>query len=1193
MADIKWTPAQRDAINIQNKSIAVSAAAGSGKTAVLTQRIIEKICAPDCSGDISRLLVVTFTKAAAAELVSRISGALATQLSDHPENAHIRSQSLLVSSAKISTIHSFCLDLIRTNFQKLNIPPDFSAGSDTEIRLMMNAIAEELISDYFEGELREDEEPIEDFGLFADMFGDVSHTEKLAATLISLYDSLSSTVDFLDRIDRFQKNAQEAAKKGFDGSPWEKTIRQYLIRFLSHYEKIYNDAVGYAVRDEKFAKPLAVIAAERDMIERARSSAEAGMPYQKIGDCLASFEFATLRGVSGDGRLAAFAEFRKEFKAKCKKLISEYFSYSEDALAYSLSETAKAMSMLGAFLRTFEKRFQEEKRRRKLITFADMERLALALLYDKQNDAPTELALSLRDCYDEIYIDEYQDTNELQDKIFTLISKEDNRFNVGDIKQSIYAFRGADPSIFSDLLDSRPKYTENCADKAVKIFLSENFRSSAEILHFCNGIFDTLMNAEETRYGEDERLHAGGDKHAPLPEMYLIPKRKDDDEDEDALDEADFVAEKIAELVKNEKKLDGTPIRYSDIAILLRSTSNAAAVYEQALAKRRIPCKNNANREFFESPEVLLVLSLLSAIDNPTRDIYLASALKSPLYGVTLDELLFIRRYRKEGSLFDALRVFTLETDFAKGKKFLMDYEKYVMLASETPCDALIWQIYTEMGVFSLLSADDTRTAYQIEQSNANLIALYNYARGFERGGFKGLSAFISFVNEVLANKTQLDVSGFSAPGDVVKIMTIHKSKGLEFPVCFISNLNKQFNLRDMREKTVYHGDLGISVKLSAKEGMVRLDTPLRKASLLDLKHQMVDEELRLLYVALTRPRERLFLTASVKAGDIEKGEYALWQEYGVYAMNNRFFSSYALQDAKNPLELLLTVMASKQDTFLMEISPTLADEDAEETAEAAETEETNTEEDMPYYEAKTRVRERLDYVYPFKKLSEIPSKLSVSKLYPNILDDEDGHALETNVPKAVKMPNFLMREPDDEMTAAEKGTAMHTFMQFCDFERILQDGVDKEIERLAENRFIFEADRTKMDAEKLSAFFESRLAKKIMRSDRVFREKRFMIKLPAVLFTEDAKDILADEKILVQGVIDCAFFDEKGELILVDYKTDFFREGTPRGYIAKTLRERHARQLGYYKLACERLFGVLPAHTYIYSFALGDTVEI
>ena len=1199
MGEVVWTPAQKDAIDSRGYSIAVSAAAGSGKTAVLTRRIIERVCAED--GDISRVLVVTFTKAAAAELVSRIADALSAKLAENPENAHIRKQSLLVSSAHISTIHSFCLDLIRTNFQKLNIPPDFSAGDETEVRLLMNEIAEELISDYFEGELSPGEESIADFEKFADLFGDVTHFEQLSKTLISLYLSVSSTVDSLDRIEYFRALAETAARDGFDGTPWELCIREYLIQFLSHYLRIYEDAVQRAASDKKFAKPLSVIAFERDEIKKILGSVEKGIPYCEIAPLLCNLQgsFARLTGVSGDSHLSRFSKFRTDFKDDLKKIIKEYCSYSEEALRSCFAETEDAMKKLGAFMRTFEKRFSEEKKRRKMITFGDMEQFALQLLYDRKKDAPTELALALRDAYDEIYIDEYQDTNELQDTIFRLISKEDNRFNVGDIKQSIYAFRGAKPDIFSSLLDSRPKYREGMEEKAAKIFLSENFRSSTEILEFCNGIFEKLMNVKDIRYGEDERLHPGRGLHTSVPELYLIPKpssRTDDEDEGDVIGEADFVAQKIKELLESGKKCDGTPIKCSDIVILLRSTASHSKAYEDALNARGIPCKNSGDKEFFESPEVLLIVSMLGAIDNPARDIYLAATLKSPLYGVTLDELLFIRRHMREGSLFDALRAFTEQNGFAKGKKFLDDYEKYSLIATETPCDALIWQIYNDTGIFSAIASNENMSMYEIEQSNANLMTLYNYARGFERGGFKGLSQFISFINDVLARRAQMDISGFASPGDVVNIMTIHKSKGLEFPICFLSGLGKKMNFMESREKTVYHEDFGIAMKLTAEHGLVRLDTPIRKATLLDKKRAMIEEELRVLYVALTRPKERLYLTASVSAGDLEKGVYDLWRENGTYAWKSKYFSEFALRESSIYLDLLLTALADRQDSFLMDTVYACADSSSSEENEIPVHPETETseQEDMTYYEAKRLVSERLDYVYPYRRLSEIPSKLSVSALYPTILDEaEVGQPLSEDLPTDMAMPNFLLREDDENATAAQKGTAMHTFMQFCDFDRVMKNGVEKEIEYLAERRFIFESDREKMDVAKLNAFFGSALAAEIMSSPEIFREKRFMIKLPASLFTEEKSDILSDEKILVQGVIDCAFVNEKGELILVDYKTDFFSRGTSRSFIEKILRERHGRQLGYYKLACERLFGRLPAHTYIYSFALNDTVEV
>jgi ATP-dependent helicase/nuclease subunit A len=321
-------------------------------------------------------------------------------------------------------------------------------------------------------------------------------------------------------------------------------------------------------------------------------------------------------------------------------------------------------------------------------------------------------------------------------------------------------------------------------------------------------------------------------------------------------------------------------------------------------------------------------------------------------------------------------------------------------------------------------------------------------------------------------------------------------------------------------------------------------------------------------------------------------GDYDLESNTGKYALKSSYFSPFSLYCASSYLDLLMTAAAQQPSLFSLSIvSGAEENEKAEDAAEDIVTEKEDLS-DMPYYAAKKLVSEKLDYVYPYRKLSEIPSKLAVSKLYPNVLDEPED-VFGDEMPTAVSMPNFLMKEPDESFTAAQKGTAMHTFMQFCDFENVLRNGVQAEIMRLAEKRFIFESDVEKMDIEKLSAFFESRLAKSMMNAKRIFREKRFMIKLPSSLFSEEESEILKNEKLLVQGVIDCAFFDEKGELILVDYKTDFFREGTPHGYIIKTLRERHKRQLSYYQMACEQLFGVYPKHTYIYAFALNGIVEI
>ncbi len=1199
MADVRWTPAQADAIRSRGRSIAVSAAAGSGKTAVLTRRIIERILEGKDDFDISRVLVVTFTKAAASELCSRITDALNTELAAHPENKHIKKQSMLVSSAHISTIHSFCLDLIRTNFQKLDIPADFSAGGGAEVDLLMKEIADELITDYFEGELLDGEEPIEDFSHFADTFGDMTRGEKLSEVIVGVYHSLSSTLDFLALPRRFVALARDAARDGFTGSIWEKVICGYLKDLLRHYLRIYEDALSHIREHEELQKYEPVFAAELEEIRFLLCDAESGCEYQRLSDALSRHEVTRLpvvRGVGGDRAMNFYKDARTEFHKELRRVREEHYAARESEMQGALLETAKMLESLSVFLESFEKRFRAEKFRRRMITFADMERLALSLLWERENDRPSELALAMRESFDEIYIDEYQDTNEIQDKIFFLVSKENNRFHVGDIKQSIYSFRGAEPSIFENLLLHRPKYEGEDEKREVKIYLSENFRSSAEILGFCNRIFDVLMNAEERRYGEDERLNCGSGKHAPVPEIYLLPKKSEDDEDEDALGEAEFVAEKIAALLANGKKADGSDVKPSDIVILLRSTSTSSAIYEEALTRRGIPCRNGAALSFFESAEVLLMLSLLTAIDNPRRDVPLAAALKSPIYGVTLDELLFIRKHKTDGALIDALRAFTEETGFAKGKRFLSDLERYAEDATEMPSDALIWQILGESGIFSALGTDGERPLYEIEEARSNLIMLYDYARSFEKGGFKGLSGFISFINEVIANDTKMDISQFSAPGEVVNIMTIHKSKGLEFPICFVSETAKRFHLPEARERVVFDGKLGIAMKLVEEDGVFRHDNPLRGAAILARKKSAVEEELRVLYVALTRAKERLFVTGSVPKKAMEDGVYDIFDPFSEYAMKKRFFSAYTLRKAPSYLELLLIALAGEEGFALSvgaEDQTILLSQAPQEILEPAPTAE-----DMTPFAARKAIRERLDFEYPYQHLADIPSKLSVSKLHPTVLDESDEgthEQLATAERRPLVMPKFLMEEPDEYVTAAERGTATHTFMQFCDFERVMAKGIDAEVARLVEKRFLFPADAEKVDRKRLSVFFHGELAREILSSSRVYREKRFMIRYPASRFTAepDKKRLLREETLLVQGVIDCAFYNAMGELILVDYKTDSFARHLPRETVEQTLRERHTRQLMYYAYACRVIYGVYPKHIYIYSFALGGIVEI
>lgn len=1186
MANIDWTPSQRSAIDAKGCSLAVSAAAGSGKTAVLTQRIIEKL---KNGGDISRLLVVTYTNDAASDLREKIRAALSASLIEDPDSPALSRQLIKLSGARISTISSFCLSVVKANFQLSGLPSDFSVLSDTQDILLRKNVADELISDFFFGRVSKEEANIADFSAFADTFGKPGNDEALADAVSRIYEKLSSTARFIetlkDRIDDLSAEGVDFAKTKFGA--W---VLSYVDKMCAHYIPIFDAAAAYATAHDEVAGYASAFEDDSDFLEDVRRAIASGKGYEEIRAVFTAHKFAKLgaaaRGYVQTAEVAFFREARDEFKKEYKKICSDVFIFGADSVEDGRKMLLAAISDLYEFMKLYKRRLDAQKRMRHAISFSDIEHKALALMVG-EDGLPTSIALAMQNDFDEIYIDEYQDTNEVEDRIFCALAKENNRFVVGDIKQCIYAFRSADPSIFERLIETSEKYCEECESPKQKVFLSQNFRSTDEILDFSNAVFELQMQRGGIMaYGADERLYGTG-KHADRVHVAVCLKEKG----EDTEPEAEYVSSKISELLASGKKRDGSSIQPSDIVIILRSVKHRADVFKKHLEKRGVPCEDLATEAFFESPEVLLVVSLLNVIDNPTRDIYLAATLKSPLYGVTLEELVYIRRYSKEGTLFDALRKFTDEKGFAKGEKFLADYERYREYARTKPCDELIWQIYLEKEILSLVIVSDDNA--QREAARANLLQLYNYARSFVGSAFRGVYDFLSFISDVIANGTKIDIPGSTASANAVRIITSHQSKGLEYPVCFVSACGAELNKKDAFEDTVIDKELGIVPKIALNYGLKRVNIPQRAAASFKIAHSACEEELRVLYVALTRAKEKLFVTGEVSGKILENKErYCLLSSYGTpyFALKERFFSPYEALTSGNYLEMILPAVVGRNDICTSEIYTHTDD-----TVSAPScNEDAESDTDISYYAAKKLIEERFSFAYPNSALSEVPSKLSVSRLYPDILDEQDASAeLEKTDDEAVPVPAFMLSE--DEAVGAKRGNATHLFMQFFDFDSVEKLGIEGEIARLLENKFIFPGDAALINRWALSRFFESELSLKMRKSTRIYREKRFIINYPAENFTLDAenKKALSGEKLLVQGIIDCAFFDEKGELILVDYKTDFFPREMPREEVECILKERHERQIGYYKYACREMFGTECAHAYIYSFSLNKTIEI
>ncbi|MBQ9746890.1 MAG: UvrD-helicase domain-containing protein [Clostridia bacterium] len=1190
MAKINWTPSQKAAIDARGSALAVSAAAGSGKTAVLTQRIIEKLWAGE---DISRMLVVTFTNDAAADLREKIRSALSKALLESPDSRHMSRQLIKLSGAKISTISSFCLSLVKANYSAAHLPCDFGVLSETQDVLLRKNIADELISDFFYGRVPKQEADIPDFAAFADTFGKPGNDEVLAESVSKIYNKLSSTALFEETLAVYVRELREE-NGDFAKTKFGKSALAYVAKVCAHYRKIFDSMVRYAEEHDEVAGYAAAFADDSAFLYDIETKIERGGKWGEIRRMFLAHSFAKLgraaKGYVPTPEVAYFRAARDDFKEEYKSLAAKIFIFGDEACAEGAEMLIRALTDLYEFMKIYKRRLDAEKRRRHAISFADIEHKALSLVRE-EDGKPTPLALAMREDFDEIYIDEYQDTNEVQDKIFTALSKGDNRFVVGDIKQCIYAFRSADPSIFEELIDRSEKYSAESKAREQKIFLSQNFRSTDEILNFSNAVFEQQMQRGGVMaYGEDERLYGTG-KHGDKVHIAICLC----DKGEKTEPEAEYVAKKIKELIATGRKNDGSPITPADIVIILRSMKSRAHIFKAALEKQGVPCEDLASERFFESPEVLLAVSLLNVIDNPERDIYLAAALKSPLYGVTLSELVFIRKYAG-GSLFDALRTFTQEKDFAKGKRFLADYECYREAARVKPCDELIWQIYLEKEMLSLVSVHENDGAGAREAARANLLQLYNYARSFSGSAFRGLYDFLSFISDVIENGTKIDIPGSTGEAACVRIITSHQSKGLEYPVCFVSACGAELNRRDAAEDIIMDKNLGIIPKIAASYGMERVNTPQRAAGALALSRNACSEEMRVLYVALTRAKEKLFITGEVH-GDVEKNreKYDILPAHGAsfFEYEGEFFSPYSATASKSFLEMILPAVAGRHELCTAEIY--CADGEAP-PAEEAEKEAEREEESITYYAAKKLIEKRFAFEYPHTSLCSVPSKLSVSRLYPDVLDEEDSSAeLATGGEESAEVPKpkFMLAE-SEKADGARKGNATHLFMQFFDFDSVEKLGIEGEIERLAREKFIFESDAALINRYALRRFFSGPLARAMRKSGRIYREKRFIINYPAENFSEneEMRQSLRGEKLLVQGIIDCAFFDEKGELILIDYKTDSFF-GVPEEEAEATLRARHSRQIGYYKYACREMFGVPCAHAYIYSFALNKTIEI
>lgn len=1200
---IDWKKQQENAIEASAPRILVSASAGTGKTTVLTERLIRKLkeSDPDKRLDIGKMIVVTFTKAAADELRNRIYTELSEALSNDPGNRALSRQLVSLSHAKISTIHSFCLDLIRKHFEDLGLDPNVRVIDEDEKALFTNEIMKNILEDYYDNspELKADEK-IDDFPSFIDRFVDVKD-DNFSEELLNLYDKLRGLPNGLSLILKTAEQYEKAADCDFLETPWGLYLKDKLNTALVTAKKVCADSI---CRLNAFNDPAATEKDVKTLIGDFESDAEViDALLSAIGSYPALFDKIAVNpphnGDKKTGKLfcdacriedscegiVEFKRARDKYRNPIKKIREIWFLFSEDELKALASDFASLSRNLYKMLLRIDRVITQEKKKRGILDFGDIETYAFALL--EKEGKPTPTAEEISKNYSEICIDEYQDVNEIQDRIFTAISGSTERFMVGDIKQSIYAFRGASPSLFSG-------YRQN--DDVKKVYLQDNFRCSPAIIRFvnsvCSSMFDTA--AARFRYEKDDDLVVGSDEtpEGVKPEILLLTGTED--RINSITNESEYIAGTIERMIREEGR------KPSDFVILLRSCKHAF-FYETSLNNRGIPVYSQLSHEFFENPEILMMLCILNVIDNPTNDVYLSGILRSPLFGFTLNDLLNVRAESGGGNLYDALISYcSSHPDFTKGSRFLEKLEEYKTIASSMPVDRLIWKLYTDNDILSLIFADKKASADDITARRANLMLLYENARKFESDSFRGLYPFIRYLAQMLESKAGEKLESAQPFGEgmnTVKIMSIHKSKGLEFPVVFLARANSGFSNEDTRHLIAFNRNIGVSFKPTDSTDSVRLTTPFLLGVNAAADSECVAEEMRVLYVALTRAKERLFVSAIYKT---EKERDQILSLYSGNAYVTREEKNIAYTDAPSYIKWIL--LSLKGDPECADIRIINENDIAGPIGLFGEDND-ETETDIPLTEDENKLKERFreifSFRYPYAESTKIPAKLSVSDLCPDILDETENDGTRKLVPfgkngVTVKRPLFLQNESErPEANAAERGTATHVFMQFCSFEEIERSGVDAELKRLTEKRFMPVSMAALVDTNAVTAFLSSNLYQEMKSACEIHRETRFNVRLPAGDFTADPdkRKSLENDTVLVQGVIDCYFINGNGDVILVDYKTD--KVPKDRKKAEALLRERHTEQLTYYKRALEKILRKKVTKTLVYSFGLGDTVEI
>ncbi len=1197
MGEVKWTNEQKQAIEEKGSNILVAAAAGSGKTAVLVERIINRILNDKI--DIDKLLVVTFTNAAASEMRERILDAIYKKIEEDPSNIELQRQITLLNKASICTIHSFCLDVIRNNFYEINISPNFRIGDTAEIELLK----QETLDDLFEKKYFEEDE---DFLKLVDTYTGYRGDEPLKELIMEIYKFIQSSPFprkwLEEKVEEF--NIKDLSLD-FAKTKWGKII-------LEEYEKNIEETIlglKNVKQDldlnpelEKFSQ---VIRLDLENLELLKANLDS---WDKVYELSQRFSFT--KWPVDRKRQSSIKDEAKEKRDKINKkfkgIKDKIFIYTSKEAIQDLQEVYEILNLLKKVVLEFEETYGKVKLERNVIDFNDIEHLALKILL-KEDDGkyvPTEVAKKYKDKFEEIAIDEYQDSNMVQEYILTSISKGNNIFMVGDVKQSIYKFRQAMPELFLGKYEKYKLKKDKTENDDLKIQLFKNFRSRENILSTSNLVFQEIMSKKlgDVEYNEDEYLNLGANypdienvDFAGKTEIDVINLNKNQIEEEaedtennerieDSILEAKYVAKKIQELINSnyyvfDKKQGYRKITYKDIVVLLRSTATLAPIYEKEIADLGMPVFSDTSSEYLNSVEIQTIISVLKIIDNPMQDIPLVTVMRSMIGGFTDNDLIEIRLADKNCNFYESIlkaQVQVSEELRIKINNFLEKIENWREANEYLNLDELIWKIYLDTGYYNYVGLMQNGKLRQ-----ANLKMLFERAKQYESASFKGLFNFINFIDKLKLSSGDLGSAKIIGENeDVIRIMSIHKSKGLEFPVVFLSSTSKKFNMQDLNKKVLLHQDIGLGPTYTNYEKKIEYPTLAKEAIKIVTKREVLAEEMRVLYVALTRAKEKLVITGIEKdvndSIDSKQKELEIYKDNIENKMNPNLVGKY-----KSYIDWIELVYLKNKDKDIMKFNIINKKDILKENTEEKEENKDIIKEIQNRAISKeniNKIKQELEWKYKFEESVELPSELSVSKI-----KELKNNVQLQNQEVSFAKPNFLIEKT--ELTGAQKGTIMHLCLQKLNHkEEYDLEKLKRMVKSLVEKEIILQKEADSVNYNKILEFFKSEIWQEMKEAKLVEQEKAFYFNIKA----NEIYDVKSDEDILVQGIIDLYYINKDDELVLVDYKTDYVENNNE-----EILKEKYDIQLAIYKKALEKALDRKVDKVYIYSTWLGRAITI